>query len=158
MAERPSVPSPSPATSFPTDFDQIFDRMMRRWPFNWPERASAEPRALRAFEHMPQVEVKENGKAYTVTVELPGLEEKNVKVEVEDDVLTISGEKKVEQSDDKTHYSERSYGSFRRAFTLPADADGNAVTAHFAKGVLTVEIAKAAKPSPKVKHVEIKAG
>jgi HSP20 family molecular chaperone IbpA len=79
--------------SFSTDFDQIFDRMMRRWPLERPERAPAEPRPLRAFEHMPTVEVKESGKAYIVTVELPGLEEKDVKVEVEDDVLSISGEK-----------------------------------------------------------------
>jgi HSP20 family protein len=144
--------------SFPTDFDQVFDRMMRTWPFDWPARSPAEPRALRAFEHMPKVEVKENDKAYTVTVELPGLEEKDVNVHVEDDMLTISGEKRIEKSDDKTHYSERSYGSFTRSFTLPADADGNAVTARFAKGVLLVEIAKTAKPSPKVKQVEVKAG
>ena len=156
MADRQSLMSPSRAMSFPTDFEQIFDRMMRTWPFDWPARSSTEPRALRAFEHMPKVEVKENDKAYTVTVELPGLEEKDVKVQVEDDVLSISGEKKVEQMDDKTHYSERSYGSFTRTFTLPADADGNAVTARFAKGVLTVEIAKTAKPSPKVKQVEVK--
>jgi HSP20 family protein len=91
MAERPSLPSLFPAMSYAPDFDQIFDRMMRRWPFDRRERASAEPRALRAFHHMSTVEVKENGKAYIVTVELPGLEDKDVKVEVEDDVLTISG-------------------------------------------------------------------
>ena len=106
---------------------------------------------------MPKVEVKENGKTYSVTVELPGLDEKDVKVEVEDDVLTISGEKKVEQTDDKTHYSERSYGSFTRAFTLPADADRNGITAQFAKGVLTLEIAKTANPPAQVKQVAIKA-
>jgi HSP20 family protein len=80
---------------------------------------------------VPKVEVKENGKAYTVTVELPGLDEKGVKVQVEGDVLTVSGEKKVEHTDDRKHYSERSYGSFTRAFTLPTDADGTAVMARF---------------------------
>ena len=98
---------------------------------------------MRAFEHMPNVEVKENGKSYTVSVELPELDQKDVKVVVEDDVLTVTGEKKVERSDEKTHYSERSYGSFARSFTLPVDADRNAVSARFAKGVLTLEIAKA---------------
>jgi HSP20 family protein len=156
MADRQYLTSPSRAMSFPTDFEQIFDRITRSWPFDWPARWPTEPRALRAFEHMPKVEVKENDKGYTVTVELPGLEEKDVNVQVEDEMLTISGEKKVEQSDDKTHYSERSYGSFTRSFTLPADADGNAVTARFAKGVLKVEIAKTAKLSPKVKQVEVK--
>jgi HSP20 family protein len=157
MIDRQSLISPFRAMSVPADFDQFFDRMMRAWPFERLALSSSEPRALRAFEHMPTVEVKENDRAYTVAVELPGLEEKDVKVHVEDDILTISGEKKVERTDDKTHYSERSYGSFTRAFSLPADADGTAVTAGFAKGVLTVEIAKRARPSPNVKQVEVKA-
>ena len=61
-------------TPFGGDFDRFFNRMMRNWPFGWSEpAASSEPRALRAFEHMPNVEVKENDKSYTVSVELPGL-------------------------------------------------------------------------------------
>ncbi len=145
---------PSFTTPFP-DLDRFFGHWVRNWPFSWPETAG-QPRALRAFEHMPSVEVKENGKNYSVTCELPGLDEKDVKVTVEDDVLSITGEKKVEHTDDKTHYSERSYGSFTRAFTLPADADHDKLTAKFAKGVLTVEIPKTAAPSPSVKQVEVK--
>jgi HSP20 family protein len=139
---------------FGGDFDRFFNRMMRNWPFGWLDvAASSEPRALRAFEHTPNVEVKENSKSYTVSVELPGLDEKDVKVVVEDDVLTVTGEKKVERTDEKTHYSERSYGSFTRAFTLLADADRNAVTARFAKGVLTFEIAKAGQ-CPRPRHAD----
>lgn len=157
MTDAKSLTNPRTPAAF-GDFDQIVNRMMRGWPFNWPElMPSSEPRALRAFEHMPKVEVKENGKSYTVSVELPGLDEKDVKVQVEDDVLTISGEKKVEHTDDKTHFSERSYGSFTRAFTLPADADRNGITAAFAKGVLALEIAKVASPPAQVKQVAIKA-
>jgi HSP20 family protein len=138
-------------------FDQFFNRMMRAWPMQWPEFAAAdEPRSLRRLDHVPRVEVKENGKAYTVSVELPGLDEKDIKVQVADDVMTVSGEKKIEHTDEKTHYSERSYGSFTRAFTLPADADTNAIGARFAKGVLTLEIGKAAAPPAKVKQVEVK--
>ena len=140
------------------DFDRLFGRMMRNWPFTWPDVSGGEPRALRAFEHMPNVEVKENGKAYTVSVELPGLDEKDVKVTVEDDMLTISGEKKIERSDEKTHFSERSYGSFTRAFTLPHDADRNAINAKFAKGVLTLEIAKTASAPAQGKQIDVKAG
>jgi HSP20 family protein len=158
MTEAKSLTTPRSSTSFGGDFDQIVNRMMRGWPFSWGDlMPSSEPRALRAFEHMPKVEVKENGKAYSVTVELPGLDEKDVKVQVEDDVLTISGEKNVEKTDDKTHYSERSYGSFTRAFTLPADADRNGVTATFAKGVLTLQVAKTATPPAEVKQVAVKA-
>lgn len=156
MTEPKSL-TPRSQSPFFGDFDDFFDRAMRRWPFNWPELpASGQPRALRAFEHVPKVEVKENGKAYSVTVELPGLDEKDVKVTVEDDVLSISGEKKVEKTDEKTHYSERSYGSFTRAFTLPSDADRGKVSAKFAKGVLTLDIPKAANPPAAVKQVEIK--
>jgi HSP20 family protein len=158
MTEAKSLTSPRSPTSFGSDFDHVFNRMMKTWPFNWGDlMPSSEPRALRVFEHMPKVEVKENNKGYSVTVELPGLDEKDVKVQVEDDVLTISGEKKVEHTDDKTHYSERSYGSFTRAFTLPADADRNGITAQFAKGVLTLDIAKTANPPAQVKQVAIKA-
>ncbi len=157
MTEAKSLTNPRSAASFGGDFDQLVNRMMRGWPFNWSDPVPAsEPRALRVFEHMPKVEVKENGKCYSVTLELPGLDEKDVKVQVEDDVLTISGEKNVEQTDDKTHYSERSYGSFTRAFTLPADADRNSITATFAKGVLTLQIAKTATPPAQVKQIAIK--
>ena len=139
------------------DLDRFFNRMTHTWPFAWSqEPATSEPRALRAFEHVPNVEVKENSRHYTVTVELPGLDENDVKVMVEDDVLSISGEKKVEHTDEKTHHSERSYGSFTRAFSLPADADRNAVTARFAKGVLSLEIAKTANPPARGKQIEIK--
>jgi HSP20 family protein len=138
-------------------FDQLFNRMMRTWPFNWPEFIPPdEPRSLRSFDHVPKVEVRENGKAYSVGIELPGLDEKDIKVQVEDNVLTVAGEKKVERTDEKTHYSERNYGSFARAFTLPADADPNAIAAGFAKGVLTLEIGKTATPSAKVKRVDVK--
>ena len=106
-------------------------------------------------EHAPKVEVQENGKTYTITVELPGVEQKDVKVLVEDDVLTISGEKHVERTDEKTHYSERSYGSFTRAFTLPSDADRNGISANFSKGVLTLQIAKTAGRPERARQIEV---
>jgi HSP20 family protein len=158
MIEPKSLATPRSLSPFGADFDQIFNRMMRGWPFNWSDLApSGEPRALRAFEHMPKVEVKENDKSYSVSVELPGLDEKDVKVQLDDDVLTISGEKKAEKTDEKTHYSERSYGSFTRAFTLPDDADRDGISATFSKGVLTLEIAKTANPPAQVKQVAVKA-
>jgi HSP20 family protein len=155
------TPATAPSRAFGAfgDLDRFFNQMTQGWPLGWrQETASGEPRALRAFEHMPSVEVKENGKHYTLTVELPGLDEKDVKVTVEDDVLIIAGEKKTERTDEKTHYSERSYGSFTRSFSLPADADRNAVTASFAKGVLSLEIAKAVNPAPRGKQIEITQG
>jgi HSP20 family protein len=153
----PKALTPSAFTPFGGEFDQLFNRMVRAWSFGWLEPAvNGLPRALHAFEHAPKVEVQENGKHYTIAVELPGLDQKDVKVLVEDDMLTISGEKHVERSDEKTHYSERSYGGFTRAFTLPSDADRDGISANFAKGVLTLEIPKSANGHERVKEIEIK--
>ena len=92
---------------------------------------------------------------YTLAVELPGMDQNNIKVVVEDDVLTVSGEKHVERADEKTHYSERSYGSFTRAFTLPADADRFNIMANFNKGVLTLTIGKTAANPDRTRHIEV---
>ena len=153
----PKALTASAFTPFGGDFDQLFNRMVRAWSFGFLEPATnGQPRALRAFEHAPKVEVQENGKSYTITVELPGVDQKDVKVLVEDDVLTISGEKHVERSDEKTHYSERSYGGFTRAFTLPSDADHDGISANFSKGVLTLHIPKSADGHGRAKEIEIK--
>ncbi len=158
MAENvPKALAPSAFTPFGTEFDQLFDRMMRAWSFGMIEPAggNGRPRALRAFEHAPKVEVKENGDTYTITLELPGLDQNDVKVSIEGDVLTVSGEKHLERADEKTHYSERSYGSFTRAFTLPSDADRDGISAGFAKGVLTLRIAKAANGGEQARQIEV---
>lgn len=153
----PKALTPSAFTPFGGEFDQLFNRMLRAWSFGWLEpAANGQPRALQAFEHAPKVEVQENGKTYTISIELPGLDQKDVKVLVEDDTLTISGEKHVERSDEKTHYSERSYGSFTRAFTLPSDADRDGISANFAKGVLSLQIPKSANGPERAKEIEIK--
>jgi HSP20 family protein len=158
MAENvPKALTPSAFTPFGGEFDQLFNRMVRAWSLGWLEPAgNGQPRALRAFEHAPKVEVQENGRSYTISVELPGVEQKNLKVLVEDDVLTISGEKSIERSDEKTHYSERSYGSFTRAFTLPSDADREGISANFANGVLTLQIPKSANGHGRAKEIEVK--
>ena len=159
MAENvPKAMTPSAFTPFGGEFDQLFNRMVRAWSFGFLEPAGNghHLRALHSAEHAPKVEVQENGKTYTITVELPGVEQKDVKVLVEDDVLTISGEKHVERTDEKTHYSERSYGGFTRAFTLPSDADHEGIAANFAKGVLTLHIPKSANGHGRAKEIEIK--
>jgi len=158
MAENvPKALTPSAFTPFGTEFDQLFNRMMRAWSFGMlePVVGNGQPGALRTFDHAPKVEVKENGSHYTVAIELPGLDQKDVKVALEGDVLTVSGEKHVERADEKTHYSERSYGSFTRAFTLPSDADRGGISARFAKGVLTLEIAKSAGGADRARQIEV---
>ena len=110
--------------------------------------ALAEP----ANRWSPALDVSEDDAHYLITVELAGANRDDVNVEVHDGVLTIRGEKRSEREDKDEHRRvvERSYGSFSRAFTLPANADANHIAATFDNGVLTVDIpkAEAAKPRP----------
>jgi len=106
----------------------------------------------------PRVDVKETDKQFKFSVELPGLDEKDVEVTLTDNRLTIKGEKKEEkeEKDENRHLIERSYGSFRRSFTLPADVESGKTKADFSKGVLTVVVPKTAKAKASVKKVAIK--
>lgn len=105
----------------------------------------------------PTMDVAETDKAIEVTAELPGLEDKDVQINVADNVLTIKGEKKAEKEEKDKNYRlvERSYGSFERSLGLPDGVDADAIKASIDKGVLKVTIPK---PAPsKVKKVEVKA-
>jgi HSP20 family protein len=100
----------------------------------------------------PACEIAENDGAYVVTVELPGAKREDVHLEIHENVISIRGEKKSEREEksEKRHYVERSYGSFTRSFTLPANADADRIKASFKDGVLTVEIPKTEVAKPKV--------
>ena len=93
-----------------------------------------------------------------VTVELPGLEEKDIEVSLSDEALTIKGEKKVERKDEKKGYyiSERSYGSVYRSIPLPAGVDSDKAEASFKNGVLTVKLPQRPEAKAKVKKIEVK--
>jgi HSP20 family protein len=95
----------------------------------------------------PKVDVTENEAAYTVAAELPGLAEKDIEVLVDENVLTIKGEKKAEKEEKKGDavYMERSYGSFSRRLPFPVEIDTTKIKAHFEKGVLMIELPKTEK-------------
>ena len=105
------------------------------------------------------VDVAEDDKGYTITAELPGLDEKDIDVSISDDVLTLKGEKKAEKEEKgKNRYvCERSYGAFQRSFALPSDALTDKINAKFAKGVLTVTLPKNPKAEPASKKINVKA-
>jgi HSP20 family protein len=111
---------------------------------------------------VPNIEISETDKAIEISAEMPGLERKDVEISIEDDTLTIRGEKRVEEKDDKNvQHSERSYGVFLRVLQLPAGIDPSSVQATMSNGVLKIVIPKPAKPEPKkieVKDAEPKDG
>jgi HSP20 family protein len=106
----------------------------------------------------PLVDIREDDKEYLIKAELPEVKREDVKVTVENSVLTITGERHFEREDKdkggKYHRVERSYGSFVRSFGLPDDADASKVNAEFKDGLLQVHVTKSEKARPK--SVEIK--
>lgn len=112
-------------------------------------------RALEAFE--PRVDVAETDKEVRITAELPGVEEKDVEVSLSGDAITIKGEKREEKEEkgEEQYRLERSYGAFRRSFSLPCEVDADKATASFKKGVLTVALPKSAQAA-KSKKIAVK--
>jgi HSP20 family protein len=100
---------------------------------------------------VPAADIVENKDGFMVTAELPGLKKEEIKVTVQNNVLTISGEKKkeLESQNDMAHKLERSYGSFSRTFELPAVVDASRINAEFKDGVLKVELPKIEEAKPK---------
>ena len=109
-------------------------------------------------EAMPRSDVVETDDAVEISVELPGMDQKDIDVSLAGDSLTIKGEKKIEKQDEKRGYyvSERSYGSVYRTIPLPPGVDVDKADATFRNGVLTVRLPQTAEAKEKVKRVEVK--
>jgi HSP20 family protein len=99
------------------------------------------------MEWLPAIDLKEGDDEFVLTGEFPGMNENDIHVDIEQNTLTLKGEKKSEREEEKEkdgrwHLIERSYGSFVRSFTLPASVDAAKIKANFDKGVLTVRMPK----------------
>jgi len=114
--------------------------------------------ALTVTQWSPLVDIMEDEKEYLIKTELPDMKKEEVRLTVENDVLSISGERKFEKEEKskKYHRVERAYGSFVRSFSLPEDANGSKVTADFKDGMLHVHLPKSVQAKPKA--IEIKVG
>ena len=108
----------------------------------------------------PAISVAETKDAFEVTAELPGVDEKDIKVSLNENQLVISGEKKAESAREEKawHVVERSYSSFYRSMSLPFEPEDGAIDAHFDKGVLHLTIKKPAKATKVSKTINIKTG
>src|ERR1044071_10359667 len=106
----------------------------------------------------PAVDVAEETDKIVVKVEVPGMNENDLKVSFEDSLLTISGERQFERKDDRNyHRIERTYGSFVRTFSLPRSVDANRISANYVNGVLEIEIPKLEEAKPKQIQINVKA-
>ena len=129
--------------------EDYFDRYFYRWPSLEDETDTA---------WTPRVDINETDKEVTLDVELPGLEKKDVTVEVRDNTLTISGERTNEKKTDDKYCRrvERHYGKFERTFSLSDEVDANKISAKYKNGVLSLALPKTEKAIPKEINVEVK--
>ena len=142
----------NPFLSLHREMNRLFDDAFRGFDSRWPTLGSFG--AERG--HWPNVEIAETDKQWKVCAEVPGLEEKDIEVFVDDGVLTLRGEKRSEIEDQEKQFSERYYGHFERRIALPSDVESDRAEAKFKNGVLTVTVPKSATASPRVKRIEIK--
>jgi HSP20 family protein len=126
------------------EFNRLFDELGNGWA------------AFTEFDLMPRIDVRETNKALELTVELPGIAQEDVKIAVEDDVLTISGEKKAEKETKEDNYrvAERSYGAFSRSITLPRSVDAENIKATMSDGVLKLVAPKQAGAEAKTIKIQ----
>jgi HSP20 family protein len=152
---RRDVAEPADAFgSFRREMDRVFDSFWR----------DLEPRSFltagAGAAAWPSVDVDETDADYKVAIELPGLDEKDVQLQLRDNALTISGEKRNEREDRDggRYYAERVYGRFQRTIPFDAEIDADKVTAKASNGVLEVVLPKNPKASDKTRTIEIRRG
>lgn len=135
-------------------------RVMRREMENVFRTFDQKPSAPGIGAGAPAISVAETKDAFEVSAELPGVDEKDIKVSLDENQLVISGEKKAESTREEKdwHVEERSYGSFYRSMSLPFEPEDGAIDAHFDKGVLHLIIKKPAKATKVTKTINIKTG
>ncbi len=152
-----------PMASFRNEIDRFFESFDQGWPFGAARRwfdlpAPAARGTVPAAR--PATDISEHEGAYEIALELPGMEEKDIEVNLDRGMLTITGEKKEERSEKKKdyHLTERRFGSYRRAFALPENVAADRIEASFKQGVLTVTLPKTAETKPDAQRIAVKAG
>jgi HSP20 family protein len=136
------------------EFNTLQDRMNRLFHDSYGE---GHEEALSTGNFAPPVDVYEDEHNVTLKIEVPGIDEKDIDVRIENNTLTVHGERKFEKEEKEENYRrvERQYGSFTRTFTLPNTVDTENVSANYEKGVLKVKLAKKAEAKPKQIKVNV---
>ena len=136
---------------------QEFEKRLSSWMGRAPMKKGGDKESMRVMEWAPLVDITEDDKEYLIKADLPEVKKEDVKISVQDGVLVISGERKYEKEEKgkKYHRVERSYGSFERSFTVPADAEEEKVSAQFKDGVLQVHLPKGETAKPKRLQIKV---
>ena len=139
------------------DVDQLFDNFFEGVGFS-PFRAGGLVSSSMTDGLMkPTLNIGADEKEYAISVEVPGVDQKDIKLEIVNNTLTVSGEKKQEHEEKEKNYyrMERSYGSFQRVLSLPEDANQNKIEATFKKGVLKISMPRKSFPVSNLKQIPI---
>jgi len=145
------------------EFSAMQDRL-NRMSMNRLFRESYSPEvpeeALTTTSYAPPVDIYEDEHNITLKLEVPGIDEKDIDVRIENTTLTVHGERKIEKEEKEENYRrvERQYGEFTRSFTLPSSVDVGQVSAQYDKGVLKINLAKKAEAKPKQIKVTVGTG
>jgi len=137
------------------EFTTLQDRMNRLFRNSFGPEAQDQSLSTSAFA--PPVDVYEDEHNVTLKIEVPGIDEKDIDVRIENNTLTVHGERKFEKEEKEENFRrvERQYGSFTRSFTLPTTVDAEKVSAHYDKGILKVSLPKKAEAKPKQIKVNV---
>lgn len=142
----------NPFLSLHREVNRLFDDVFRSFDSRVPAFGS-----LSSFSAVwPDVEISETDKDIRVSAEVPGLEEKDIEVLLDDGVLTLKGEKRSETEDKDKQFSERFYGRFERRIPLGVEVEEDKIEARFKNGVLSIVLPKSARAQSQVKRIAIK--
>jgi HSP20 family protein len=141
------------------EMEEAAQNRFHRFLVGFPNRIGyGETLNLTVADWSPGIDISQDEREYLLKADLPEMKKDDVRVTVEDNILSVSGERKSEKEDQnrKFHRIERAFGSFRRSFTLPEDADSTKVTAEFHDGVLKVHLPTTTKARTKALEVKVR--
>ncbi len=139
------------SNSYPSRYNRYYNDDLFNDLFNW---SNSNRQVLNSRTSLPSVNIKENEDGFILELATPGMKKEDLKLELNNDILTISSERKEENEEKRENFSRRefSHQSFKRSFTLPETANSENIKAHYENGILEISIPKKeeAKPKPKM--------
>jgi HSP20 family protein len=152
-----TAPQYAPMLQLHRDIDRYFDHFFRDFNLSVLGGSQSFMPLVESGFFRPKVDLSAAEQEYVLTVEIPGVNEHDVTVDVSGNTMTIKGEKKLEKEESKSDYyrMERSYGSFQRVLSLPEDVDQDGIKAGFKNGILTVTMPRKSMPKGESKQIQI---